>query len=76
MTVTRRDAPPARHMVVAAHLLYFGQQDPVGRDPANSSRSGRPPIPPDRELYIVWIRPRPELFPDEGRARRALHVNH
>lgn len=31
---------------------------------------------PDRELYIIFIRPRAELFPDEGCTRRALHVNH
>ncbi len=71
MTVTRRDAtaPPARS-IIKTNLLYFGQQDPI------CLPAGAPATAPDRELYIVWIRPRPDLFPDEGRARLALHVNH
>jgi hypothetical protein len=68
--VTRRDAPPARTMVKATNLLVFDQPDPVGLDGDRDRRA------PDRELYIVCIRPRPDLFPDEGRARRSLHVNH
>jgi hypothetical protein len=66
--ITTRDAGG---MVVAANLLYPGQQDPVGRDPAGAAF-----LEPSPLCYVIWIRPRPERFPDELCARWALHVNH
>jgi hypothetical protein len=56
-------------MVVAANLLYPGQRgDPGAQPPAT--------LEPSPLCYVIWIRPRPDRFPDELRARWALHVNH
>jgi hypothetical protein len=45
-------ALPGRGMVESTDLLYFGQQDPVGRDPTWAGLRS----PPDRLFYVVWIK--------------------
>ena len=79
VTVTRMPAPTidARPVlrpggiVTHADLLYPDQQDPVGLD--GERRGPWPPVS-GRLCYIVWIAPRPDTYPDERRARWALHL--
>jgi len=69
--------PPRRDAIVQCTDLYYpGQQDPIGTPVGVSMTSVWAPIAADRLRYVVWIVPKPELFPGEWAPRLALHVNH
>jgi len=67
-----RHAEKPGGIVRSTDLYYPGQRDPIGLE--GGGQTDRRCL--DRLRYVVWIVPKPELFPGEWAPRLALHVNH